>query len=119
MATRREIVDRSGRQLKASSVGIDLGAEDFELIANVYDGLHERLLHKNKIYWADSDCVPLEAEGLIVSMVSGTTITEDSDFGLSDPEIQKITLMEDRARLSLQELKNDIPTGEQAKACYF
>lgn len=119
MATRKETIDRSARQLAAVGIGETLSPEDFDIIATVYDGLHERLLQLNKIYWSDSDCVPLEAEGLIVSILSGTVITEDNDFGLANDEIQKITLMQDRSEIMLKQLMSDIPTGEVVKACYF
>lgn len=114
-ATRAEIIEGSGIQLDASSVGIALSGEDFNIIARVYDGLHERYLILNKIYWSDSDCVPIESEGLITAILSGTVITESSDFGLSDQEIQKITLMQDQAERTLREIMKDIPTGEQVK----
>ena len=118
-ATRAEIIEGSGKQLDASSVGIALSGEDFNLIGDVYDGLHERYLILNKIYWSDSNCVPLESKGLITAILSGTVITEDSDFGLSDQEIQKITLMQDRAELTLMNIVNDVPTGESVKTDYF
>lgn len=113
--TRKEIIDRSGRQLSIVSVGMNMAPDDFNIVASVYDGLHERMSINNDIYWGDNDCVPQEVAGLMVSILSGTVVTEDSDFGLADDEIQKITLMQDRAEGELARIQRSVPSGQQVR----
>ena len=117
--TRAEIIERSARQMSVVGAGQNVAPADASIIGTVYDGLHERMLQNNELYWGGSDCVPIEAAGLMVSILSGTVLTEDSDFGLGDDEIQKITLMQDKAEGLLRELRQEQPDGQNVKANYF
>ncbi len=113
--TRKQIIDQCSRMLSVVGVGENIAPGDFNIIADTYDGLHERMLQNNNIYWSDSNCVPIESAGLMVAILSGTVVTEDSDFGLADDEILKITSMQERAKGELNKLINDSPSGERVR----
>ena len=117
--TRAEMIARSARQLSVVGVGENASADDATIIGNVYDGLHERMLQMNELYWSDNNCVPMEAAGLMVGILSGTVVTEDSDFGLADDEIQKLISMQDRAERELRKIINSAPSGECVKVVNY
>lgn len=119
--TRTDVVNNALLMLKARSRGFDAKSYDVELVGDIYDGLHDRLQITNKIYWSDSDCVPIEAYGPISAVLAGTVIAEGNDYGLDDTTQAKIRFNHDKGTGEINEIRtvNKVPNGEPTPANYF
>ncbi len=100
-ATRTEVVTNALRVLKVVNSGMDASADDFELVAKVYDGLHTRLSITGKIWWPESDCVPDEVYGPISSILAAIVVAESSDFGLDPNEKAEVQFAHDKGLIDI------------------
>lgn len=120
-ATRTDVITNALRIMGVANAGFDPASEDIALVGQVYDGLHKRLRIRNKIWWSNSDCVPDEAFGPISGILSGTVVTESSDYGLSPQRKVEVQLAHDKGTRDLTEIRTagKIPNGERTTANYF
>jgi hypothetical protein len=77
-----EIYQRTGAKLEILRADESLGAEDGELIAETYAGLHDQLLTEGLMTWGVTDEVPEWAALIVVDMLAAMLVDQ---FGLEEP----------------------------------
>lgn len=77
-----DVYQRAGFKLEIIRATENLSAEDGDLIAKTYAGLHDQLLTDGTMAWGPTDEVPEWAVPIIVEMLAAMLV---DDFGVEEP----------------------------------
>jgi hypothetical protein len=80
--TLADIYQRTGAKLEILRADENLEAEDGDLIADAYIGLHDQLLSEGLMTWGKADDVPEWAAPILVDMLAALLVDQ---FGVEEP----------------------------------
>ena len=107
-----DIIKSVLEELGVLGVGQVVSPEDAAKVEKKALSIQEELSVKNKIWWPDLDCVPLEAENAFIDIIAGLCV---NTFGLVGEDAARAERNHDKGMETLNELRMPNVSGEQVE----